>query len=185
MNTTITHIIKQCAVGNEQAYRALVDAMSSFLMTTACRYVSYDDAKDVLQDSYIHLFKALKKTKLEEGNESQYIHRIVINNCLKKIRKQKVDFNLAASYELQEIETPIVLDQFASERIISLINKLPKACRLCFQLYEIDGYSHKEIGEKLNISDSTSRAHLSRAKKLLQSKISVINQVEKLKLERI
>ncbi len=181
MDNSITYIISQCAVGNEKAYRALVDSMSATLMTTACRYVSYDDAKDVLQDSYINLFKALKKTKIEEGREVQYIHRVVINNCLKKIRKQKLDFSISTSYKSREIENPIILDQLASESIIQLINKLPKACRLCFHLYEIDGYSHKEIGEKLNISDSTSRAHLSRAKKLLQNQLLSTHQVEKLK----
>lgn len=181
----LTHIIKQCSAGNESAYRALVEFMSPMLMTTACRYVSFDDAKDVLQDSYINLFKALQKTKLEAGKEALYMHRIVINNCLKRIKKKKLDFNLSENHSTQITADPIIFDRLASESIIELIHKLPKACRLCFQLYEIDGYSHKEIGEKLNISDSTSRAHLSRAKKLLQHELIVSYQKEKIKLERI
>jgi len=185
LNNSITNIIKECSVGNEKAYRALVDFMSPMLMTTACRYVSHHDAMDILQDSYLNLFKALKKTKIEEGKEVNYIHRIVINNCLKKIKKEKISFAHAENYEPKEIERPLVMDQFGSERILTMIKGLPKACRLCFQLYEIDGYSHKEIGEKLKITESTSRAHLSRAKKLLQNEISTYNQVEKIKLERI
>jgi len=159
--------------------------MSPMLMTTAIRYVSHEDAMDVLQDSYLNLFKILKRTKLEEGREVPYIHRIVINNCLKKIRKKKIDFRISDNQPFQETAGPIILDELSVDYILKMINKLPAACRLCFQLYEVDGYSHKEIGEKINISASISRAHLSRAKKLLQIEIEAYNEAEKIKLVRI
>jgi len=155
------------------------------LMTTATRYVSFEDAMDVLQDSYLNLFKAFKKKHPQKGREIPYMHRVVINNCLKKIKKKKVDFSISEHQVIQDSEDPVILDQLSVDYILKMINNLPTACRLCFQLYEIDGYSHKEIGHRMNISASTSRAHLSRAKRLLQNEISAYNEAEKLKFARV
>ena len=135
-------------------------------------------AKEALQEGLIRIFKFIQSYDAKKGSFETWMKKIVANEALKLIQKnaKKVTVDIA-EYDLVDIQTTAI-DHLHEETLIRLIQELPLGYREVFNLYVIDGYSHKEIGEILNISDSTSRSQLTRAKKLLQQKISMIENLQ-------
>lgn len=140
---------------------------------------NYEDAEDTLQDSFIVIFKKIKQFK-GEGSFEGWLKRITINTALQKYRK-KSPLQLVKE---QEIEEEIEAIDFEDESLelsflLALIQQLPDRYRLVFNLYVLDNYSHKEIATLLEITESSSKSNLSRARKILKEKIE-IHQQEKL-----
>ena len=171
----IKALILSCQTNQKDAFKNLFDNLAPRLMTTARRYVDKNQADDILQESFIQIFKSINNIDLNKINNGSYFHKVVVNNCLKAIRKKKLILNTEKNSAPELIVTSTNLDSLSIDEILALVNKLPYSAKVCFSLYEIDGFNHKEIGEKLGISESTSRAHLTRAKKQL---VKMINQLE-------
>lgn len=140
-------------------------------MALCMRYANKNvhDAEDIFQEGFIRVFNKIGLYKFE-GSFEGWIRRIFVNVAIKKYQKNKKNKVILNGYSHVE-ENPIppkVLELLSEQELIVLINSLPDGYRLVFNMYIIDGYSHKEIGKKLHIAESTSRSQLTKAKKLLK-----------------
>lgn len=147
------------------------------------RYASSEiEADDILQDSFIKVFKHLNGYK-DNGKLGAWIRKITVNTAIEFYRKRTTQTQHLNDLAL-EAETRGSIELFETidlEILQQEIQKLPDGFRVVFNLYAIEGYTHKEIGEKLGISIGTSKSQFSRAKKLLQKKVNTIYSLEHLK----
>jgi RNA polymerase sigma-70 factor (ECF subfamily) len=113
-----------------------------------------------------------------EGSLEGWVRRIVVNTSLEFIRKQKLQWvNIEDADEPAESE--VVLDHMNAKELLMIINKLPSGFKAVFNLYAIEGYNHREIGELLGITESTSKSQYSRAKSALVKSIKEIESTTK------
>ena len=138
-------------------------------MGTCMRYLrDLQKAEDAVQETYIQVFKAIHRFD-ESGSLIAWMNRIAINTCLKELRKAKrLIFNEKVIVFENHIQLPDVYEKLTSEDLLILLDSLPVAYRIIFNLYVIEGYSHKEISKILNIQVSHSRTKLTRARDMLQ-----------------
>jgi RNA polymerase sigma factor (sigma-70 family) len=168
----IEEIIRGCVAGKSEAQGALYKKYSGKLFGISLRYTKdHSAAEDVLHEGFIKIFNNISGYK-GTGSFEGWMRRIVINTALERFRKQ---FQLYSISDVSEHEDSFkynhILTDIAAKDLLDLIQDLPTAYKMVFNLYAIDGYTHKEIGEILNISEGTSKSNLSRARKILQSKI--------------
>jgi len=171
----ISNLILDLKSGKELAYKELVFGFSGRLMTVAKIYSSNEeDAKDLIQDAFIIVFKKIKSFQgTQEAAFYGWMKRIVINLALS--RNQRKFRKLERSLDTLSIERGIdekVVSQLSHSEIIKMIFDLPEGYRQVFALYAIEGYSHKEVSQMLDIGESSSRSRYSRARKMLQLKYS-------------
>ena len=162
-------LIQGCKRGDRIAQKQLYDTFSPRMYPLCCRYVkNQDDAEDVLVTAFTKIFDRLKQYR-GDGRFESWIKRIVINESLTFLRKKK---QAGITMGLEEIPSDLVMtkptDHLEQEDLLTIISQLPPGYRIVFNLYAIDGFSHKEIAEKMNISESTSKSQLSRARSYLQ-----------------
>ena len=130
------------------------------------------EADDILQEGFIKVFTQLKKFR-NEGSLEGWIRRTFINTAINYYRK---NLKISKFHNIDDIEVAItneenIYDTLSKEELINLINELPNGYRTVFNLNVIEGYTHKEIGKMLNISDNTSKSQLTRARSILQKKV--------------
>lgn len=143
-------------------------------MRIAIRY-SKDQAmaKDLVHDTFLKVFTSIKMFDPRKGSIMGWMSRILINEALQHFRKNnRIDLLPETSFPDHEDHVYSILHTLEAEDILRLINTLPEGCRLIFNLYVIEGYKHKEIGQMLQITASASRAQLTRAKQLLRKLLS-------------
>lgn len=173
-------LIQKCIEGNAKAQKALFDKFAPKMMTVCLRYVSNRmEADDVIQDGFIKLFHNLPNYRFE-GSFDGWVRRIFVNTALDHIKRNK---NSLFEVSVDEIQINVSSEYSPSAALqendlLKMVQNLPTGYRTVFNLYAIEGYSHKEIGEMLQISENTSKSQYSRAKLFLQS------QLEKIKFER-
>ena len=131
------------------------------------------DAEDTLMESFMKVFSKVE-TFQESGSFEGWIRRIVVNECLMKIRKQSDVFtkNIEEAWDVGDPADALM--QLRTAEIEALIAELPPGYRTIFNLYAIEGYSHDEIASLLAISSGTSKSQLSRARAMIQQKIKLI-----------
>jgi len=140
-------------------------------MNVSRRYTNdIDDAKDILQNAYIKIFRSLKTFDENKGCLDAWLSRIVINEALQLFRKRKKDAERekAIGSNFEELSVPEILSRLQAEDLLRLTNLLPEGYKIIFNLKVVEGYSHKEIAKELNISESTSRSQLTRSKRMLK-----------------
>ena len=132
-----------------------------------------DDAQDLLQEGFIKVYRNLHRFRAE-GSFEGWIRRVFVNSSIEHFRKKAIQLSSVSDKEENTIENSDIsaLESMAEKDIIRLIQELSPGYRTVFNLYVIEGYSHKEIGEKLGISEGTSKSQLARAKAILQKKVS-------------
>lgn len=132
------------------------------------------DAQDVLQNALVKIFTKIHMFDSELGNWSAWSSKIVVNECLQFLRKEKSRIaEVDLYYQVKRHITPAkVIEDLSLEDLKNIIVELPVGCRTVFNLYVIEGYSHKEIAEVLGVKVGSSKSQLSYAKKLLQERIS-------------
>lgn len=145
-------------------------------MAIALRYATDEqEAADILGQAFVKMFRSIHSFDETKGNFHGWLKRIIINEALDHI-KQRSRF---ASLELDTAEEPFVnnsiIEKTDAAAILQLVRQLPPATHAVFLLYAVDGYTHKEIAAQLNISEGTSKWHLSEARKILQQKLAMIN----------
>lgn len=130
-----------------------------------------EDAQDLLQDGFVKIFKNLEKFR-GEGSFEGWIRRIFVNTSIEHFRKAIKNQSVTDSQELV-IEDPSwnALDNLAGKDIIKMIQELSPGYRQVFNMYVIEGYSHKDIGDILGISEGTSKSQLARAKGILKKMV--------------
>lgn len=169
----ISQLIKACKACDPKAQKQLYLLFADEMMSIASRYAKdLPEARDIVHDTFLKVFRSIQKFEEGKGSFAGWIARILINHAIAKHRRQKKmvamteqDFTLKPSDDFS------ILDTLAAEDILKLIQELPDRSRTIFNLYVIEGFKHDEIGALLNISASTSRSQLTRAKKLLRMKM--------------
>jgi len=166
-------LIEDCIKENRTAQRALYDRYCQKMMVVCQRYAkSTQEAEDILQDGFIKVFANIKSFR-GDARLDTWMTRIMINTALNTQRQKlylmpMVDVN---SIDIKEGEQ-VSLAGFHISELIKIVQSLPDGCRMVFNLFAIEGYSHKEIGEMLSISEGTSKSQYNRAKNLLKVKLS-------------
>lgn len=138
-----------------------------------------DEARDILQESFIKIFNNLSKYS-HDGSFEGWMRRIVVNTALERYRNR---YYLSRVDDIEEKAEPVSepdTEDFAGLEAYDLLNmimELPPKYRMVFNLFAIEGYSHKEIGEMLRISEGTSKSNLSRARDILQKKVKTLSGI--------
>ena len=172
-------LIDSCIKGNRASQKALYDLLAARMFSVCMRYVGDRDlAQDVLQDGFVTLFTHLESYK-GEGSFEGWARKIFVTTALMSLRKKdalKMSDDLEVARGLKA-ETENQIQSLGYKELMSLIMELPPGFRTVFNLYVLEGYSHKEIGDMLGISETTSRTQLSRARLWLQNRIKKRNNV--------
>lgn len=175
LTNSLEHIIKGCIAGKNASREMLYKMYSGKIWGICLRYArNYDEAKDIMQESFIKIFGKISQYE-GRGHFEGWLRRITVNTALVEFRKKRY-LNIE-SVDTSDINTDtydnIEFNITASE-LLEIVKELPQQYRLVFNLYAIEGYSHKEIGELLGISEGTSKSNLSRARDILQRKVTVL-----------
>lgn len=174
-------IIKGCKKNSPKAQKELYDIFSPRLFAVCLRYANnYTDAQDVLQEGFLKIFEKIQQYS-NKGAFEGWMRRIMVNTALEKYRSQLRSIP-TEEYMLHYYDSNAYnnINQGVTEKeLLSLIQELTPKYRVVFNLYAIEGYSHKEISEMLNISEGTSKSNLSRARSILQGKVNVYYKNEK------
>lgn len=168
LNQLIHNCKKQDIKAQEQLYRLYANK----LFAVCLKYSnSYQQAEDNLQDGFMTIFDKILQYQ-DKGSFEGWMKRIVINTALQKYRKQTV-FELVNEEQLREPALEIDEEEVSIDYLLEIIHALPDRYRQVFNLYALDGFSHKEIAEMLQISIGTSKSNLARARIILKEKIEV------------
>ena len=172
-NLNEQRIIELCKQGDRTAQKALFDKLSSRMFPVCLRYMgNREAAEDVLQEGFISLFSKLNSYS-GEGSFEGWARKVFVNTALMTLRKNDVmrqseDIETAWSVSSED---PGALQKISYKELMGMIAELPTGFRTVFNMFLIEGYSHKEIGEALGISEATSRSQLQRARVMLQNRI--------------
>ena len=178
----IKNIIKGCLDGNRRDQELLYRRHAARLYAVCLQYSGNDDeARDILQEGFIKIFENLAHYK-HEGSFEGWMHRIVVNTALEKYRSKHNLYRVDDIDLIPEQDAAPETEDYAGLEAVDLldiIRELPPKYRMVFNLFAIEGYSHKEIGEMVNISEGTSKSNLSRARIILQKKVSLYTGLKK------
>ncbi|WP_018338378.1 MULTISPECIES: RNA polymerase sigma factor [Butyricimonas] len=164
-------VIEECRKGNPKAQKFLYEYFAPRMMGVCIRYAGNRDAAgDLLQDGFVKIFTRLNEYTAA-GSLEGWVRRIFINCALEKIRKERI-FSKVIEGEIDVEDTiPSVLETLTEQEMLQMIRQLPEGYRTVFNLFAIEGFSHKEIGEMLHITEGTSRSQYARARQSLQEMI--------------
>lgn len=165
-------LITKCCQGDRASQRQIYQNYAGKMMVVALRYMkSKQEAEDIVQDAFIKVF-----TKLDTFNQQSkletWITRIVINTALNAIRRPLWLEDIENVPQEHAESEDIALAEFHWQELISFIQSLPTGCQTVFNLFAIEGYSHKEIAKLLGVSEGTSKSQYSRAKTILREIIT-------------
>lgn len=168
------HIIQGCQKGDREAQSLLFDEFQGMLFGICLRYAANEmEAEDMLQEGMITIYKNLYQYRLT-GSFPAWLKKVMVNSCLGELKKRHRHFvePLAEAHASLEIEVEEEIDNPITEKhLLQFIQQLPTGYRTVFNLYVLEGYTHDEIGQYLNISANTSKSQFSRAKKMLRTMI--------------
>jgi RNA polymerase sigma-70 factor (ECF subfamily) len=173
-------LINNCISNDSGAKKKLYNLFASKMLSICYRYAnSKDDAEDIFQEGFLRVFENLHQVKNAESLE-WWMKKIFINEAMKLYNKNK---RISLYDDLSSVRTNKaneygVLDKLGSDEIVRIIQMLPDKMRIVFNMYVIEGFSHKEIGEMLNISEGTSKSNLHDARKILQRKIFSLKKIK-------
>lgn len=173
MSFSEAELIEGCKARKRDLQKALYQRYSAKMFMVCLRYTkNREEAEDVLQDGFVKLFSSIDQYS-GAGSFEGWMRRIIVNTALEAIRKKKMNFSSEDIYNLEADHASEydAISKIALKDLLALIRELPAGCQVIFNLYAIEGYNHREIAEKLAISDGTSKSQLARARQLLQEKI--------------
>jgi RNA polymerase sigma-70 factor (ECF subfamily) len=180
---TETLLIENCIKGNRKSQKELYDIFSSKMYYICLRYAKNQmDAEDILQEGFVKLFNNLHKFR-GEGSFDGWVRRIFVNTAIESLRRKQL--NIA---DVEGMENSIVakssnaLDNLFEKDLMTITSTLSDGYRTVFHLYAVEGYSHKEIGQKLGITESTSKSQFSRAKAILRDTLEYKSSKKALKV---
>jgi len=166
-------LIYKCQKKELKAQKMLYELYSSKLFSLSLKYSkNYAEAQDNLQDAFISIYENINQFK-HRGSFEGWMKRITINTALKRYRNQKV-FSLNYEDNIIQPEDDFDNHGISLQTLLKCIQELPNRYRMVFNLYVLDGHSHKEIAEMMEISEGTSKSNLARGRKILRDKINDI-----------
>lgn len=167
---SLEQLIEKCKENDTKAQSDLYKLFSSKLFTLCLKYSrNYAEAEDNLQDAFVTIFEKISQYS-GKGSLEGWLKRIVINTALQRYRKQGV-FDIVNEDQIEDVQIDVDTETVNLDFLLSSIQELPDRYRLVFNLYVLDGYSHKEISEMLDITTGTTKSNLARARKILKDKI--------------
>jgi RNA polymerase sigma factor (sigma-70 family) len=178
--STEEELIAQCLVNNYRAQEELYRLYSRKMFGLCLRFAkNRADAADILQESFIKVFRNLGQFR-GEGSFEGWIRRTVTTTAISHYKKflfeaRQLDI---ADFEETEILDETINDEISANEMILLLQQLPDQYRLVFNLYVVEGYTHEEIAEMLEMRTGTSKSQLSRAKNILREKITALTNYQ-------
>ncbi len=172
MQQTLDKIIESCKKGELKGQEALYK-MFSEKMFGVCRYYTkdYTEAEDVLHEGFMKVFKKAGQFQ-GKGSFEGWMRRIFINTALERYRKQNILYTVEDYEEfIEDTDYQDAISDLTMKDLFGIIQELPPRYKMVFNLYAIEGYPHKDIAEKLGISEGTSKSNLARARAILQKKV--------------
>ena len=167
---TLEELITRCKKQDAKAQETLYREYSRILFGICLKYSpNRAEAEDSLQDAFITIFKRIEQFK-GKGSFEGWMKRVTVNTVLQKYRKKKT-FDIPNEQQIEDTDVEIEQSAIPLDFLLKIIQELPDRYRLVFNLYVMDGYSHKEIAEMLGISDGTSKSNLARARGILKTKV--------------
>ena len=166
----LDQLIQECQQNSIKAQEQLYRLFAPKLFSVCLKYSrSRTDAEDNLQDGFMLIFQKIGQYQFK-GSFEGWAKRVMINNVLQKYRTEGI-FELVSENLPDHADVEVESESVSMDFLVSIIQQLPDRYRMVFNLYVIDGYSHKEIAEMLNITDGTSKSNLARARMILKEKI--------------
>ncbi len=163
-------LVRGCAGGDIRSQELLYKRYFSFAMSVCIRYArDENEAMEIVNDSYMKVLDKISEYDPARAFKSWY-GKILVNTAIDNYRKnlKQNDYLPVSIITDTEENEPEIESELSANDILALYSHLPASCRVTFNLFEIEGYSHEEIGQMLGVSASTSRANLARAKKMLR-----------------
>ena len=166
-------LVKKCIEGDNRAQKKLFDLFAPKLFGVCLRYMKdHDLAQDTLQDGFVKIFTKLSDYN-GKGSFEGWMRRITVNTCLDQLRK---DQKLKVNTPIDDVSFLVkdnhwIEEELTAKDLLKLVESLPDGYRVVFNMFAIEGYSHKEIAERLNVSENTSKSQFSRAKSHLRKKL--------------
>ncbi len=166
-------LLKACIQGDRKAQRKLYEQLAPKMFPVCLRYMNNREmAEDVMQDGFVTLFSKLDSYS-GTGSFEGWARKIFVNTALMQLRRNDVlkeSDNLDDAWDIGSPD-PSAIQEIGHKELLELIAELPPGFRTVFNMYVIEGFSHKEIADELGISENTSRSQLQRARVILQKKI--------------
>lgn len=171
MSLTEEDIVRGCYDNQPKAQRMLYERFASKMLGVVLRYAKdEDEAYDILQDGFVKVFGKIQSYNMQ-GSLEGWVRRIMVNTALDQYRKNKKH---QKNVKLDDVSFMLEHDDFiveglAAEDLMKIINAMPKGYKIVFNMFAIEGFSHKEIADKLGVSENTSKSQYSRARQFVRN----------------
>ncbi|MEO1257159.1 MAG: sigma-70 family RNA polymerase sigma factor [Bacteroidota bacterium] len=168
-------LVNGCLRGSPQHQQALYEKYKVEMFMLCMRYAKgRSEAEDYLQDGFMQVFRDLKQFNSSKGSLQGWVRKVILNKTLMQLRKKRLQF---ASGDVSEYANQVsgnehIISMLSAQEITQLIQQLPEGYQVVFNLFMIEGYSHREIAKQLGISENTSKSQLRKARMALQQKIT-------------
>ena len=179
-NRSLKKIIAGCLRGNAKSQKELYDRLAPLMLSLCYRYANNKpDAEDIFQEGFFKVYKNIQQLKNTEAVE-WWMKKIFINEAMKFYKKQRRLYLVDDTYIMEHYllehnsDNNTILNKMETEKLTQIIQNLPERMRMVFNMYIIEGFSHQEIADMLEISVGTSKSHLHDARKQLQHNINKI-----------
>lgn len=175
---TETQLVQGCLDKNPKAQKMVFQRYGGKMLGVCRRYARHEmEAEDMTQDGFVKVFKYIESFG-SKGSFEGWIRRIMINTALKHCSKSAFKKESIGIEKMPESPiNPNVFSKLSIDELMRLVMELPEGYKIVFNLYAIEGYSHKEIAEVLGIGESTSRSQLVKARRILQKKVQEIGRI--------
>ncbi len=173
-------LIEGCKKNDRKAQELLYKRFYAAMAALCIRYIpNPQDVMQVLNDGFLKVFKSIQTYDALKSSLYTWIRKIMINTSIDFLRKQPIVYAIDISGMTEEpaVENFIV-QKLDADELLAIIKRLPKATQLVFNLYTVDGFNHREIGELLGISEGTSKWHVSEARKQLKQSIALLQKIK-------
>lgn len=167
-DSALVDLLKGCANEDRSSQEILFKRYYGLLLAVCLRYYkNKDDAKAILNQAFLKIFKKINLYRFE-GSFEGWISRLTVNTILDDLRKKKIDYDDYETHQFALSQNDSILPKLYYDDLLGLLNQLPKTTKIVFNLFSIEGYKHQEIATLLKISVGTSKWHVSEAKKKLR-----------------
>lgn len=172
-------LIQKAKNGDSKSIEMLYKHFYGYAMSIALRYSnSREEACEIVNDSFMKAFDKLPQYNPDNSFKG-WFRKILINTSIDYYRKNIKYFAVMDIEKADaELSDPDIIDRLSTQDILGILRDLPELLRMVFNMYEIEGYSHNEIGDELGIPSSTSRTYLARAKRQLREKVQELNEIK-------
>lgn len=169
-------MVRACIDGKRRAFKDLYDYLSPSLFPICLRYANHrDEAQDFLQEGFVKIFENLDRFSFS-GSFEGWSKRVIVNYCIEQIRKNhRKIFTVDIDDTYDVGSNAKAIENLEAADILEVISSMPTGYRTVFNLYVIEGFTHKEIAGQLNISENTSKTQLLKARKYLRQRIKNFN----------